>query len=262
MNDVLTDIDRRRNLDGGFGPSVDSPSEPEPTALIALAFDDDAARRWLLSDQQADGSVGVRVGGAFRDVTALGALAIPTGPARERALDHVEIVAGRNVPDPAMTASGWPWTDGAHGWTEPTAWGCLALRLLRPTATSRVTDAVAMFAERECVGGGWNYGSRTTVGIDLHPYVQTTALALLALGGTAPELTTRGVDRLRETWRSEASGDLSLAVASCALRAFRAPDAVEAERRNRERAVMGTEDNVIFAWQAFALGAMGPWVVR
>lgn len=261
MTDVRTNIDRRRNLDGGFGPGVNTPSEPEPTALIALAFDDDLARRWLVSSQQADGSVGVRVGGAFRDVTALGTLAMPVGPARERALDHVESVAGRNVPDPAMTASGWPWTDGAHGWTEPTAWGYLALRLLRSTATSRMADAVVMFGERECVGGGWNYGSRTTVGVDLHPYVQTTALALLALGSTAPELTTRGVHRLREMWRSEASGDLSLAVASCALRAFKAPDAVYAERANRERAEMGTDDNVTLAWQTFALGATGPWSV-
>ena len=262
MNDVVATFDRRRNPDGGFGPRADTPSEPEPTALIALAFDDGLARRWLISDQQADGSIGLRAGGVFRDVTALGALALPAGPARERALDHVEAVAGRNVPDPAMTAEGWSWTDGAHGWTEPTAWGYLSLRLLRPTATARIADAAAMFAERECVGGGWNYGSRTTVGTDLHPYVQTTGLALLALGATAPELTDRGVDRLRDLWRSEASGDLSLAVASCALRAFQAPDAVDAERANRERAGMGTDDNVIFAWQAFAQGAAGPWSVR
>lgn len=256
------DIDRRRNLDGGFGPRIDMPSEPEPTALVALAFDDEPARRWLISDQRSDGSIGIRAGGAFRDVTALGALALPSGPSRERALDHVLTVAGRNVPDPAMTAAGWPWTVDAHGWTEPTAWGCLAMRLLRPSETARVADALAMFAERECVGGGWNYGSRTTLGVDLHPYVQTTALALLALGGSAPELTTRGVRRLEETWRSEASGDLSLATASCALRTFQSADAIEAERANHARADIGTEDNVILAWQAFALGAIGPWSDR
>ena len=122
---------------------------------------------------------------ALRSVTRAGARSHPDGCRTKRA-------------GPAMTAAGWPWTVDAHGWTEPTAWGYLALRLLRPSESARVADALSMFAERECVGGGWNYGSRTTLGVNLHPYVQTTALALLALGGSAPELTTRGVVGLRK----------------------------------------------------------------
>jgi hypothetical protein len=262
MGDVVTNLDRRRHNDGGFGPLVGMASEPEPTALMALAFNDGPARQWLAAAQGDDGSIGVRVGAAFRDVTALAGLALPAGPGREHALDHVEMEVGRNGPDPAVTAFGWPWTDGTHGWTEPTAWGYLALRRFRPSATARITDALAVFTERECVGGGWNYGSRITLGVDQRPYVQTTGIALLALGESSSDLTTRGLHRLRRDWRSEASGDLSLAVASTAFRTFGAPDAADAERETRVRAAIGTNDNVIFAWQAFALGASGPWVVR
>ena len=182
----------RRNDDGGYGPVDGAPSEPEATALVALAYDDGLARQWLLADQAADGSLALRAGSVTRDETALGALALDPGPSRERALDHVVAYQGHNGDDPYVHAFGWPWTEGAHGWTEPTAWGLLALRTLRPSATDRIADALAFFQERECAGGGWNYGSSVTLGVDLPPYVQTTAIALLGLGDRAPALAERG----------------------------------------------------------------------
>jgi hypothetical protein len=246
-----------RNPDGGFGPVPGAPSEPEATAMVALAFDDDLARRWIADTQQADGAVEIRVGSVTRDVTALGALALAPGTAREHALDHLVSIFGANGPDPTVATDGWPWTDGAHGWTEPTAWGLMALRL-RPSAGDRIADARAFFGERECAGGGWNYGAPETLDVPIGPYVQTTALALVALDDDEPELSARGVGALERQWRSESDGLFSLATTTCALRVGRsrqAAAAAEALARYPGRA----EDTVTAAWVAFATGARGPW---
>jgi len=249
----------RRNDDGGYGPVDGAPSEPEATALVALAYDDGLARQWLLADQAADGSLALRAGSVTRDETALGALALDPGSPRERALDHVVTSQGHNGDDPYVHAFGWPWTEGAHGWTEPTAWGLLALRTLRPSATDRIDDALAFFRERECAGGGWNYGSGVTLGVDLSPYVQTTAIALLGLGDRAPALTERGTAALERLWPSESAGLLSLAVSACALRLHGSSESAAVMRALRDAVPHGAVDTVTAAWVAFGLGASGPW---
>jgi hypothetical protein len=250
-----------RNDDGGFGPVAGSPSEPESTAMVALAFDDDVARAWLADAQLGDGSIGVRAGLVVRDVTALGALAFRDGVPREKALDHLVTVAGENGPDPTVTTAGWPWTEGAHGWTEPTAWGLMAVRL-RPDATDRFADALAFFRERECTGGGWNYGAPETLSVPIGPYVQTTALAVLALAHDEPELAARGVRTLERTWRSEAEGVLTLATTVCALRFAGSREASAAQASLGARARDADDDTVATAWLAFASGAPGPWEER
>jgi hypothetical protein len=229
--------------------------------MVALAFDDDVARAWLADAQLADGSIGVRAGSVVRDVTALGVLAFRDGMQREQALDHLVTVAGGNGPDPTVTTAGWPWTEGAHGWTEPTAWGLMAVRL-RPSATDRLADALAFFRERECTGGGWNYGAPETLGVPIGPYVQTTALAVLALVRDEPELTGRGVRALERTWRSEADGVLTLATAVCALRVAGSGEASAAQASLGSRARDANDDTIATAWLAFALGAPGPWEAR
>jgi hypothetical protein len=252
-----TAIQEWRNADGGFGPVPGAPSEPEATAMIALAFDDERARGWIARVQQDNGAVEFRVGSVTRDVTALGALALPPGSERERALDHLTGVFGANGTDTAPATDGWPWTDGAHGWTEPTAWGLIALRL-RSSADDRIADARAFFIERECLGGGWNYGAPETLGVPIGPYVQTTALALLALGADEPALSARGIGVLERLWRSESDGLLSLATTTCALRfghSDQGPTAADALGRYPRRA----EDTVTAAWVALATGASGPW---
>ena len=253
----INEIETWRNDDGGFGPVPGAPSEPEATAMVALAFDDALARRWIADAQQADGAVELRVGSVTRDLTALGALALGPGEERERALDHLVSIAGANGEDTTLATDGWPWTDGTHGWTEPTAWGLMALRL-RPTATDRIADARAFFGERACEGGGWNYGAPETLGVPIGPYVQTTALALLALGSDEPELSANGLAALERMWRSESDGLLSLATTTCALRlggSEQADEAAQALGRDRDRAA----DTVTAAWVAFAIGAAGPW---
>ena len=249
----------QRNDDGGYGPVDGAPSEPEATALVAMAYDDALARQWLLEDQAPDGSLALRAGSVTRDQTALGALALDPGPARERALDHLVTHRGYNGDDPNVHAFGWPWTVGTHGWTEPTAWGLLAVRTLRSSATDRIADALAFFQERECAGGGWNYGSSITLGVDLPPYVQTTAMALLGLGDLAPDLAARGTATLERLWPSESAGLLSLAITACALRLHGSPESPAVASALRNAVPHGGVDTVTAAWVAFGLGASGPW---
>ncbi len=206
----------RRNPDGGAGSVPGGESEPEATALLALALDDEGARSWLTDHAEPDGTVALVAGAAASDRSALAALAMRPGAARESALDHVVATIANDL-DPNASPRGWPWTLGAYGWVEPTAWGVLALRSLRPTAADRIDDGILLLRERECAGGGWNYGTRTVNGVELEPFVQTTAMGVLATRGREASLAARGVRVLRTRWPTEASGLLSLAYAAAAL---------------------------------------------
>jgi hypothetical protein len=174
-------------------------------------------------------------------------------------VDRVVAVLGNNGPDPAVTARGWPWTDAAHGWVEPTAWGLLALRVLRPTETDRIDDAVALLRERESVEGGWNYGARTILGVNVEPFVQTTGMGLLGLGTLAPDLDRRAVAVLERRWRSEADGHLSLATAVCALDVAMSPEAARAAGSLVASGAVDDPDNVVAAWTTMATERTGPW---
>jgi hypothetical protein len=230
--------------------------------MVALAFDDTVARQWLQGRQAADGSIVFRVGSVIRDDTPLAAVALGPGPGRERALDHVVAYQGANGDDPLVNAFGWPWTDDTHGWTEPTAWGLLALRTLRPSATDRIADAIALFEERECVGGGWNYGTREIFGVDIPPFVQTTAVALLGLGDLTPSLSARGLAWLERTWRDESAGWLTLATAACALAAFGSDQAAAALRALSHASPADVDDTVADCWVQMAVTGSGPWSTR
>ena len=256
-------LERCRNSDGGFGPTEGAFSESEVTALAAIALDDSDARAWLLSHQDEDGGFGEAVGSVAADDTAVAALALPAGEPLERALDHLESYAGQKTASSDIIphspdVAGWPWTHDALGWTEPTAWGLLALRRLRPAATARIDDGVAYLRDRECTGGGWNYGTREAFGVALEPFVQTTAIAVIALHGADAPLTDRGVRVLRERWRREATGPLSLATAAVALRLASDPDAAEIEGTLRvaweDFDDLGSVDAVAAAWATIALG--------
>jgi hypothetical protein len=252
---------RARAPDGGFGPRAGQSSEPEPTALAAIALDDADARAWLESHQRDDGRLVMALGAVENDAaTPLAAIALEGG-ARERALDAV--VATRAARFPSTVAvpfdtvfRGWPWTLDTFGWTEPTARSVLALRLLRPEATGSIADGIGVLRNRECVGGGWNYGNRVVLGVDLPPYTQTTAVALLALQGSEKDVRRRGLARLRSLWREERAGGLSLAVAVAALRALDDQDAVPAEGALADAfgrsAFLG--DVTALAWAAIGTG--------
>jgi hypothetical protein len=247
---------RSKAGDGGFGSVPGADPEPEATAMAAIALADTDAVGWLLERQRPDGSFGIDAGGVTSDDTALTCLALPAGAALERALDRVESTAGANAVDaPGVPPYGWSWTVGAHGWTEPTAWGVLALRQRRPTATARIDDGLAALRSRACGGGGWNYGTPESFGVEQPPFVQTTAIALLATVGIDGPLTASGQRALRDRWRSEEAGFLSLATAAAALRVLGDPDADEAVELVEHRA-QGADDagTVALAWASLALG--------
>lgn len=249
-----------RNGDGGFGPGLGRASEVEPTALAALAMDDDDARAWLVDRQRADGGFGLRSASVVHDAaTGLAALALVPGPERERALDRLEgSTAERHPTSPAVPidpdAVGWSWTTGTASWTEPTARALLALRVLRP-GSSGIAAAVDLLRDREAVGGGWNYGNRVVLGEELPPFAQTTAVALVGLLGLDEVLERRGIRRLRTLWREESAGGLTLATAIVALRLHGERDDADEAAASLDRLIDRTDllgDAVALGWAALA----------
>jgi hypothetical protein len=268
MGDRVTVVDAARellegarNADGGYGPRPEAPSEPEPTALAAIALDDADARVWLAGHQRDDGSFGL-VDGFVRDeaATGLAALALGPGDALERALDHLEVLEAERVPfNPAIPQdgdiAGWPWTDDTFGWVEPTSRAMLALKRFRP-GSPRIAQGVTLLRDRRSVGGGWNYGNRLVLGEELAPFAHTSAMALLALRGLDAELEAEGTARLRSLWRDERAGSISLALALGVFRlAGDAEESAEIETALTVAASEGLlEDAVTAAWIAIAKG--------
>ena len=271
MKDVTTDelsarfagrLQETREPDGGWGPRPGLPSEPEPTALAAIALTDQEARSWLAANQLDDDSFTLGAGDVASDsATALAAIALGRGPARERALDHVVASPARTVPhndvipmDPRF--HGWAWTENTFGWVEPTARAVMSLRVLRPTATAAIRDGIAMLRDRECVGGGWNYGNRIAFGEELPPYAETTAMALPALRGAADDLEARALARLGGLWREERDGALSLAMSFAAFRLYGSAEATDVRAALAEAEAAGAfeGDTVAIAWAAIATG--------
>ena len=108
---------------------------------------------------------------------------------------------------------GWSWVDATFSWIEPTCWGLLALKKARgstpadPTAAARIAEAERLVIDRTCRPGGWNYGNAEVLKKDLHPYVPTTALGLLAMQDRRDhEAIVRSVSTLETIWHEEISG--------------------------------------------------------
>jgi hypothetical protein len=259
-------LESSRNDDGGYGPRPDLPSEPEPTALAALALDDDGARAWLEDHQRADGSLALVIGDQVNppddsvndSPTSLAALALPPGAAREAALDHIvahqaiKLDAVSDIVPMDPTFRGWSWTPFTFGWIEPTSRSLLALQVLRPSATASIEDAVKLLADRSCVGGGWNYGNREVYEKELEPFGQTTALALIGLQGAGdPRVVADGYAVLRKLWPVE-DGGMSLGLSLLALRL--APDGTEEEWAEVEAALAASFEATAFLDDTVALG--------
>ena len=263
-------LERHRNADGGFGPHPDQPSEPEPTALAAMALEDQDAAAWLAAAQRPDGAFAFDVGPSVNDsATGLCALAVGPGSEREKALDYLENAQAQRVESSAAvpidpSAVGWGWVGGTASWVEPTARALWALRVARPSS-SRIGDAVALLRDRFSVGGGWNYGNREVLGEELPPYAQTTAAALIGLRRLDPGLEMRGLDSLRRLWRTEAAGGLSLAMTMAAFRTHEAPSDAEEVGVALERLVGETDllgDGIALGWAALAASETLPGVDR
>jgi hypothetical protein len=120
---------------------------------------------------------------------------------------------------------GWSWVTDTFSWVEPTACCLLALKQWRrrsrqPTAADQIDEAERLLADRVCREGGWNYGNSNVLGAELHPYVPTTALALLAMQDQPDEpAVIRSLAWLEGHALSEPSGS-ALALAAMALAVF------------------------------------------
>jgi hypothetical protein len=259
--DLVAALELFRQPDGGFGPSADAPSEAEPTALAAIALDDARARAWLEANQAGDGGfvtgpIEVRSDAS----TPLAAIALREGDQRDHALDYVlghqaRLLDNDNRFPHDPETRGWGWTSLTFGWVEPTSRALLALRLLRPDAAEAIADGRRVLADRECQGGGWNYGNREVLDKSYQPYLQTTAAAVMALQGTnAPELT-RGIEVLHRLWADERGG-LGWAMTLIALR-LNGDDAPTFAMALAALASDGVsrKDAVALAWTAIALGS-------
>ena len=205
-----------QNADGGWGYFPGKHSWLEPTAYAMLALDKHADpavlnRAWDLAGswQLGDGSwrPGADVAGPGTWVTALGVhLCCARGSFDARFTGGVAWLMGtqgrecnwlarfiglvqgisHGGPDNDVSHRGWPWLRGTTSWVEPTAHTIVALRMAAPHypgVADRVADAEEQLLSRRCRDGGWNYGSRRALGIDLPSYPETTALALLGLQG-------------------------------------------------------------------------------
>lgn len=204
---------RSQNPDGGWGYFPGKQSWLEPTAYAIMALQGDPVARkatgLVLKWQNADGSF--RPAAAVCSpswTTALGVtLASLAGDtaAATRGVDYLLQIHGTEadewlskviskllpqIPqdrDPSLLA--WPWRANATSWIEPTAHSIIALRLAasrnisRPSLAQRIDLGQRMILSLRCKDGGWNYGSRSALSIELPSFPETTAIALLGLAG-------------------------------------------------------------------------------
>jgi len=242
----------RRTPNGGFASAPGAAADTESSALTWLALralGDEAgasaqgASAWLEARQRADGAWPLTDAvdePSWASAWAALALARHEAGAEPLARATSWLVAreGRRLGFLARVYSkltnpcarveqdqmlrGWPWHAAAVSWVEPTASALLALRVLSTrvsvaAADERIREGERLLWDRMCVNGGWNYGNRSTLGVALHPFPDTTALALLALQGSAQrEALARSCDVLEGLLDAHASS-LALALATLAF---------------------------------------------
>ena len=215
--DLFAALSRARNADGGWAYSSGKRSRIEPTcwALLALSqASSESAQLDVLSRWPRNSNWLIDISGAPPNhaFNAIAALTLLQSASTELAAEPIvrRLIASKPVtfgPDPVVrqdsTLEAWSWTDGTFSWVEPTAWCVLLLkqRLARgpyPDAARRVHVGEQMLIDRAIRGGGWNYGNANVYGKELPPYVQTTALALLALQNQQSEpAVSQGLERLQ-----------------------------------------------------------------
>jgi hypothetical protein len=213
----------RRKRMGVWGYRTDSHPSVEATALACLGLwcssggDASAAEEsavhhgadWLVSMQQADGSLGIapsvlRPGWPTGYALLLWGLLGCHELARVRAVAWLLAEKGQPISnedpraasivghDPTMI--GWPWIEGTHSWVEPTALAILALSRQGLGDHPRVVEGGRLLCDRSLEHGGWNYGNRAVFGRELRPQPGPTGLALVALSSHTATNRPRAVD--------------------------------------------------------------------
>jgi uncharacterized protein (DUF362 family) len=198
----------RQDAGGGWAYRPGGTPQPEPTCLALLALaqmvkDSQAQRKGvdaLVSWQHADGAF--RVQNGYEGVqwpTALAVIALQRAgeiethrQALERAAAWLCAARSQTLPfteqhrkdfefDPSIV--GWGWTDGQFSWVDPTAWSCLALRIVGQGSHERVREGCRLLLDRAYDEGGTNVGSRRVFGRKTEPVPANTASLLLAFAG-------------------------------------------------------------------------------
>ena len=212
---------RVQNADGGWGYVPGSRSWLEPTAYAALALheqlgaEEATARAFNLIRgwQMPDG--GWRPGDGVDRPCWATALAVTLhcirGVHDEPFLRGVDwLVETRSAESSWLkrimhlvkpklfgydpTVLGWPWLPGTGSWVEPTCHALTALRLSSDKLKEakyqrhrklrgRVRMAQRMMQQRRAMDGGWNYGNKIALGVELPSYPETTGLALVGMLG-------------------------------------------------------------------------------
>ena len=197
MIDLKRQLLDARNADGGWPYYRGKTSRLEPTAWALLALKSagepvsaDVLGAWprrdgLFVDRSSDA-----VNVAFNGMAAVALVALDAPPRDRSALGDGLIAAKGEQIGPSQinrqdnSLQGWSWTAGTFSWVEPTAWGVIALKRLGrrdPAGMQRITQAERLLSDRVCKGGGWNHGNSNMLGVELMPYVTTSALGLIAL---------------------------------------------------------------------------------
>jgi len=295
-------LERSLNTGGWSYLADGQQSATEPTALATLAHcgrPEDLART-----QNVDGSwpsvhpeAGAELPGGWS--TSLAAIALlrtsPADPRIPRALQWLCNSRGIEshwlwrwkfkVADTQVAFNpdkyGWSWAAGTASWVIPTAFALLALRigaqhgLVNSGVEERLRIGREMLMDRACPQGGWNAGNSRVFGVALEPHIDATAIAMLALQGTAAQndgLVSRSFDQLLVRTR-QCRGASSLAWSLLALHAWRQHSRPAGEITERvaqlERLLDSSErivDNSTLAVSALALDAVtsdrNPFEVR
>jgi hypothetical protein len=126
--------------------------------------------------------------------------------------------------DPAKY--GWSWVPDTASWVIPTAFSLIALQQVRtgglsqqPRLDERITVGIGMLLDRICPGGGWNAGNGVAFGVAFAPYIDATAIALLALQRCEHEAVNASLSWLAGRLR-ECASTYSLAWGLLALTAY------------------------------------------
>ncbi|MFO0899038.1 MAG: hypothetical protein U0836_16560 [Pirellulales bacterium] len=269
--------------DWGYYPGQAAAAEPTAWAALALVCHDHpaAARplQALLAAQAPDGGLPVVAGQTDpRWPTSLAVAAWRTAASRglpeklayeqaaARGLARLGEIAGTSMPRIAhlghdSTLVGWPWAEGTHSWSDPTALALVAFKVSGQGAAPRASEAARLLIDRLLPEGGCNYGNTTVLGQLLRPHVEPSGWAALALvGETDPS------GRLERTCgylRREAPQQTTALSLSAALLGLAAQDAAlpgpEAQRvlsAAAERVLV--RDRSLWKLALLTLAAAGP----
>ncbi|HOY67154.1 MAG TPA: terpene cyclase/mutase family protein [Candidatus Ozemobacteraceae bacterium] len=264
-----------RRPEGGFPYFENGPASVEPTihaVLAGLSGTVDptelvASLDWLATVVKSDGSVtgspAAPVEGAW--LTAPYALVMTKAGRTAQAaaalafLERFASITVQNTNQSELDGSlvGWPWTDGAFSWVEPTAWGVLAFEAAGKRDAPRAVEGRSLLLDRQIPSGGWNYGSKKSFGKELIPFPDTTAYALMALAGHVPAETLQNSIGFLERDAEAQESPYSLALSLLALDLCESGAISHIRSRLAERFDLMTGERLNAVHLGLALQALG-----